>query len=106
MSHCPSEGVTITHPYHPLFGKRVEVVRLRRGADPDLIIRLPDATHAAVAMSLTDYVGPPSSNVIACPLPLLDLAGLRQIAEHIAQRRHAGGSPAPAATPPLGSRNL
>jgi hypothetical protein len=48
------EYVTITHPHHPLHGQRCEVVRIRRGVDPDLVIRLADGSHAAIAMSSTD----------------------------------------------------
>jgi hypothetical protein len=48
------EWVTITPPHHPLCGQRCAVVRIRRGVDPDLILRLADGTHAAMAMSWTD----------------------------------------------------
>jgi len=47
------EYVTIPHPHHPLYGQRCEVVHIRRGVDPDLILRLSDGTHAAIAMSWT-----------------------------------------------------
>ena len=57
---------------------------MRRGADPDLIVRLPDGTHAAVAMSLTDYTGLTDSSAIHSP-PLLTLAGLRQLVQLIDQ---------------------
>lgn len=74
----------ITHPHHPLYQQQVEIIRIRRGTDPDLIVRLPDGTHAAVAMSLTDYAGltnpPPSESP-----PLLALAGLRQLVQLIEQ---------------------
>jgi hypothetical protein len=67
-------------------------VRIRRGADPDLIVRLPDGLHAAIAMSWTDYaaVAPesPSSH-------LLDFEGLRQAAHLIDHIRHEGRCPGP-----------
>lgn len=78
--------VTITHPHHPLYQRRVEVLRIRRGADPDLIVRFPDGVHAAVAMSLTDYAGvgdPPGDDTT----PLLALAGLRDLVKLVAQRK-------------------
>jgi hypothetical protein len=71
--------VTITHPHHPLVGRQVEVIRIRRGSDPDLIVRLSDGTHAAIAMSWTDYATLPNREVPASAVPLLDLKGLRQI---------------------------
>jgi len=76
--------VKITHPHHPLYQQHVEIIRIRRGTDPDLIVRLPDGTHAAVAMSLTDYAGltnPPHSESSA----LLALTGLRQLVQLIDQ---------------------
>ena len=76
--------VTITHPHHPLYRQRVEVLRIRRGIDPDLIVRLPDGLHGAVAMSWTDYVGDsdlPSDDAT----PLLTLTGLRDLVALIDQ---------------------
>jgi hypothetical protein len=84
--------VTITHPHHPLRGQRVEIVRLRRGNDPDLIVVLPDGRHAAIALSSTDYAstleGPPT----VAAEHLLDLDGLRrviQLLDRLAQADHA-----------------
>ena len=54
-SRPPSGFVTITHPHHPLRGQRVEIVRIRRGNDPDLIVVAPDGRHTAIALSSTDY---------------------------------------------------
>lgn len=73
------EFVTITHPYHPLNGQQVEVVRVLRGPDPDLIVRLPDGRHAAVAMSLTSDVDATENERLDDQLHLLDLDGLQQI---------------------------
>ena len=56
-------------------------MRLRKGAQPDLVVCLPDGTHAAIAMHLTDYAGAPAAPPNLDPLPLLDLAGLRQIVQ-------------------------
>src|SRR5204862_2845901 len=83
----PSLGfATITHPHHPLCGQQVAIVRLRRGASPDLIVRLPDGNHAAIAMSLTDYGGASEQQPATSAAPaLLDLEGLRQAAALIAQ---------------------
>jgi hypothetical protein len=82
--------VTITHPFHPLRGQRVEIIRIiHRGADPDIIVRQSDGTHRAVAMSCTDYAGPSDTAPPPSPLPLLDISGLRQAArliDHICQK--------------------
>jgi hypothetical protein len=83
------EYVTITHPHHPLCGQRCEVVFIRRGVDPDLILRLADGTHAAIAMSWTDAGdGQVLSAAQSNPdLPRLDLQGLRQILQLFDQLR-------------------
>jgi hypothetical protein len=86
--------VTITHPHHPLCGQQVEVVRIRRGADPDLIVRLPDGLHAAIAMSLTDYAASPEHDPPPAPMHLLDFNGLRQIIQFIDRIRQEGRYPA------------
>jgi Family of unknown function (DUF5372) len=90
-SSQPSSGfVSITHPHHPLRGQRVEIIRLRRGRDPDLIVRLPDGRHAAIALSSTDYLSSLDSPFRPAAEHLLDLEGLRsviQLLDRIAQRR-------------------
>jgi Family of unknown function (DUF5372) len=103
--------VTITHPHHPLCGQRCEVVSIRRGADPDLILRLADGTHAAIAMSWTDSGRP--QELPATPrettLPLLDLQGLRQLVHLCNQRRHEDRVPNPrrrTRRPPAARRKL
>jgi Family of unknown function (DUF5372) len=83
--------VTVTHPYHPLYGQKVEVVRVRRGVDPDLIIRHPDGFHMAIAMSCTDSAEPsPLRPQDLAPPVLLDFAGLCQMAQFIEELRHLG----------------
>ena len=78
-----SGSVTITHPHHPLYRQRVEVLRIRHGADPDLIVRLPDGMHGAVAMSWTDYAGTPEAPANPEAVPLLLLSGLRQLIQRL-----------------------
>ncbi len=79
----------IIHPYHPQCGESVEIQRvIRGGVDPDLIIRLPDGLYAAIASSWTDYHGTRSEPPQAHP-PLLDLAGVRRLAEFVQQWRDA-----------------
>ena len=78
--------MTVTHPHHPLHGQRVEIIRVLRGADPDLIIRLPDGYHGAIAASWTDYAGiSEAASSLSAP-PLLSIEGLWQIAQVIEQQ--------------------
>jgi hypothetical protein len=92
------EWVTVTHPCHPLHGQRVQLIRVRRGSDPDLIICLPDGYHGAIAASLTDYAGASEADsgaTDATELPLLLIEGLWKMAQFIEQHRQyhplAGG---------------
>src|SRR5262245_46035671 len=83
-------------------GQRVTRVRGRQGADPDLIVRLPDGTHTALAMSSTDYAGAPADAPPQHPAPLLALDGLRQVVRLVACCRQRARGP----TPPDASRPL
>jgi Family of unknown function (DUF5372) len=87
----------MTHPHHPLRGQRLPVVCLRGGANPAVIVRLPDGSHAAVALDATDYATDPSaSRSSASAAPLLDLDGLRRLAQFLTHLRQQGRSPDPA----------
>jgi hypothetical protein len=68
-------------------------VRIRRGTDPDLIVRLADGYHAAIAMSWTDYAAPPTELDVADSEPLLAVDGLRQMADLVAHLRRGPGGP-------------
>ena len=87
--------MTVTHPFHPLYGQQVEVVRIRRGADPDIIVRHPDGFHAAIAMSWADYAAAPNPELPSMPLHLLDFDGLCQAIQLIDHIRREGRYPAP-----------
>jgi hypothetical protein len=79
----------VTHPHHPLYGQQAQIIRVRRGRDPDLIIRLPDGYHGAIAASFTDYAPSTEAQASGEP-PLLSLAGLWQIAQFIECKRQPG----------------
>ena len=83
------EWVTVTHPHHPLYGQRVQLIRVRRGPDPDLIMRMPDGYHGAIAASLTDYAGRADPDLCVAEPSLLSIEGLWQIAQWITQQRGA-----------------
>jgi hypothetical protein len=87
LSQSVSGFVTITHPYHPLRGQQVEVVRLRRGVNPTLIIRTPNGRHMAIAIESTNYLSDDDSDQPIGPRHLLDIEGLWHVAQFIEQRR-------------------
>jgi hypothetical protein len=82
--------VTVIHPHHPLCGQQVEIIRVRRGPDPDLIIRHVDGYHGAIAASWTTYASAPDAASSEKP-PLLDLEGLCQLARVIEQLQERHG---------------
>lgn len=71
----------------------MEIVRVRRGVDPDLIVRLADGLHAAIAMSWTDYTAPLDRDPPPVATPLLDIDGLRQVVQFIERLRQVGRYP-------------
>jgi hypothetical protein len=86
--------VTITHPHHPLRGQALPVVCIRHGEQPDVIVRLPDGSHAAVALHMTDYAADsPASPSPGTAPHLLDLQGLRRLAQFIDDLRRQGRLP-------------
>jgi hypothetical protein len=88
--------VTITHPHHPLAGQQLPVVCFRHGERPDVIVRLPDGSHAGVELSATDHgAGCPAPVPGGDPRHLLDLQGLRQMALLIDALRQQGRFPGP-----------
>jgi hypothetical protein len=58
---------------------RVEIVRIRRGNDPDLIVVAPGGRHTAIALSSTDYESSPEIPPTVTAEHLLDLDGLRRV---------------------------
>jgi hypothetical protein len=95
--------VTVSHPHHPLRGQRVEVVQVRRGADPDLIVRLPDGRHAAIAQSWTTEPHRPAADRPAAATPLLAADGLRELAALVMRLRERGRAANAAAASTLGT---
>lgn len=87
--------MTITHPYHPLCGQEVEVIRRKRGVNDALIVRAPDGYHMAVALDSTNYVAVEDQVAPAREgLHLLDVEGLWatvQYIEQLRQRSHTTG---------------
>ena len=83
--------MTITHPHHPLRGQQLPVVCVRHGERPDVIVPCPDGGHAAVALSATNYAADPSAALAPIAAShLLDLQGLRQLAQLVDGLRRQG----------------
>jgi hypothetical protein len=71
---------------------RVEIVRIRRGNDPDLIVVAPDGRHTAIALSSTDYESSPEVPPAVTAEHLLDLDGLRRVIQLLDRLAQPGGA--------------
>jgi hypothetical protein len=72
-------------------GQTLAVVRIRHGVNPDIIVCAPDGSHMSIALSDTDYGVENSSAQSSPPLAhLLDLNGLRRIAQILDDFRKQG----------------
>jgi hypothetical protein len=104
LHQSSSRFVTVSHPHHPLRGQRVEVIHVRRGADTDLIVRLPDGRHAAIAQSWTAEPRRSADDELpATPVPLLAAEGLRELAALVTRLREHGRAADESAAGTLGA---
>ena len=71
----------------------MQLIRVRRGPDPDLIIRMPDGYHGAIAASLTDYAGASEADPSEAEPPLLSIEGLWRIAQFVEQHQQLNPLP-------------
>jgi len=65
--------VTITHPHHPLNGQKCELIKVRRGPNAVLVVKMPDGKQARLPRDWTDY------DMLTAPDFLLPIEGLREI---------------------------
>jgi len=78
--------VTITHPHHPLYGQKCELIKVRRGPNPVLVIKMPNGKEARLPRDWTDY------DMSTAPDSLLPIEGLREIIKIIGQLDEANAS--------------
>lgn len=80
--------VTITHNFHPLYGKKLEMIELRRDKQLGVIVKAEDGKTARIPLEFTDYAEVGSPTVKSDHL--LYLAGLIEVAKiinHIKKRK-------------------
>lgn len=71
----------IRHPFHPLRGRRFEVLKKRRIAGVDtLILRELERGSFSVAREWTDWADPPLSDSLGAPIRRLDAQLLLELA--------------------------
>ena len=75
--------VTVMHPFHPLHGQKLEVVKVLRGKDSKIVVRLPDGKHSRMLREWTDYDASKVDRTLTNHPCLLDVKGLREIVQII-----------------------
>jgi len=77
--------VTITHPHHPLNGQKLELIGVRRGPNPLLLVKMPNGVRARVPRDWTDYGRSSLDDVSTDPNHILSIEGLRKMIKIISQ---------------------
>jgi len=77
--------VTITDPYHFLFGQRLAVIRGRSGRGPAyVLVELTDGRKRSVRIAATDLVPPGATpSAPGCKLPHISVRTLIPLARHL-----------------------
>ena len=68
--------VTMIHPHHPLYGKKLELVRVLRDKNSRLVVRLPEGKNVWIPRDWTDYESSQGNEIVSNPSHLLDIRGL------------------------------
>ena len=72
--------VTITHPHHPFNGQKCELIKVRRGPNPLLVVKMSNGKEARLPRDWTDH------DVSTAPDFLLSIEGLRELLKIIDQK--------------------
>ena len=75
--------VTVTHPYHPLRGQKLELANVPRRVNSELMVRHPEGRCFRIPREWTDYNTPKADQSEESPAHSLDIKGLREIAKII-----------------------
>lgn len=75
--------VTVTHPFHPLHGKKLEIVKAPHAKGSKIVVRLPDGKHCRMPREWTDYDAAKADQASSNHSCLLDVKGLREVAQII-----------------------
>jgi len=73
---------TITHPFHPLHGRRFEILKTRKVSGIEtLILRHPEKGSHAILREWTDQEAPALCDLLNLPLSKLNVELLPELAE-------------------------
>jgi hypothetical protein len=72
--------VTITHPFHPLRGQKLELAHVPRKANSKLSVRHPEGRCFSIPREWTDFEAQQDDQAPAPPDRPLDIKGLLEIA--------------------------
>lgn len=73
----------------------MEVVGLRQGINPQVIVRLTDGLQLTLPLDATNYASSVTNSSLSPAAHLLDLAGLCQMVEWLERLHRAEGGPSP-----------
>ena len=94
MTSSPLGWAEIRHPFHPLRGRRFEVLKKRRVAGVEtLLLRESERGSFSVAREWTDWADPPRSDSLGFPIQRLDAPSLLELAallEALTQSKQMG----------------
>jgi hypothetical protein len=76
-------SVTITHPFHPLCGHKLELAHVPRKANTKLLVRHPEGKYFRIPRDWTDFETPQEEHTEALDAHFLDIKGLRAVAKII-----------------------
>ena len=79
----PPSFVTIIHPYHPLRGQKLELVKVPRKANSKLTVRHPEGRSFHIPRDWTDLEAQQSEPPVVPPDRFLDINGLCTLAKII-----------------------
>jgi uncharacterized protein DUF5372 len=89
----PPSSVTVTHPFHPLHGKKVELVHHPRKPTSKLRVKGPEGKTFYIPRDWTDFEAQQGRPPQAAPDRLLDIRGLRAVAAVISSIKAESSSP-------------
>lgn len=75
--------VTVTHPFHPLHDHKLEIVKAPHAKGSKIVVRLPDGKHYRMPREWTDYDAAKVDQALSDHPYLLDVEGLREVAQII-----------------------
>jgi hypothetical protein len=79
LERVTNTHVTVTHPYHPLNGQKVEIVSVPRNPTLKILVQTEDDNIIGIPREWTDYERFPDDEMQEPPSHLCSVEALRQL---------------------------